>query len=355
MESKEKKEQDVKDIVRLSRYVIYLAVIFLIVMVIEVITIFRINDRQPVLTENNKAKMEIAAPDLKASAVLNVPVDEVWQAPDTSALPLGNQGKMIRYGRELIVHTSSYLGPQGSVAKISNGMNCQNCHLNGGTKPFANNFSVFFVNYPKLSNRSGRVEPAFERVKECFERSLNGKSPRADSKEMLAILAYLKWVGKDTAKGQKIKGQSVEKLPYLENAADPLKGQVVYVSKCQSCHGNNGEGILAENKKSYVNPPLWGIHSYNDGAGMYRLINFSGFVKNNMPFGASYQNTQLTDEEAWNVAAYVNSQPRPHKNQESDYKVLSKKPIDFPFSPYDDKFSEKQHKFGPFKPIEIQK
>ncbi|WP_354334183.1 c-type cytochrome [Pedobacter sp. CG_S7] len=282
-----------------------------------------------VITQNRKENKERPT-DLKSNV--------------TTTIPLRNNGEMISYGRELIVHTSLYLGPKGSVAQISNGMNCQNCHLDAGTKPYANNFSVFFFSYPKLSNRSGRVEQASERINECFERSLNGIALKEDSKEMKAILAYLEWVAKDLVKSSKLKAPSVEKLPYLDYAADPIKGKIVYIAKCKSCHENNS-----------TIPPLWGSGSYNDGAGMYRLRNFSGFVKNNMPLGASYQNTQLTDEEAWNVAAYVNSQPRPHKDQYGDYKVLSTKPIDFPFGLYQDEFNEKQHKYGPFKPIEKKK
>ncbi|MDP9047651.1 MAG: cytochrome C, partial [Bacteroidota bacterium] len=51
------------------------------------------------------------------------------------------------------------------------------------------------------------------------------------------------------------------------------------------------------------------------------------------------------------VAAYINSQPRPHFNQQSDWKDIRQKPLDFPFVPYSDSFSQKQHKYGPFKPI----
>ncbi|MEB0249943.1 hypothetical protein QN344_07330, partial [Mucilaginibacter sp. 5B2] len=57
------------------------------------------------------------------------------------------------------------------------------------------------------------------------------------------------------------------------------------------------------------------------------------------------------DEEAWNVAAFVNSQPRPHKEQSKDYPNVSKKPNDLPFGPFADLFSAKQHKYGPFGPI----
>jgi thiosulfate dehydrogenase len=277
--------------------------------------------------------------------------EDAWKAPEESSIPAGKEGEMIRYGKDLLAHTSQYFGPNGSIAMISNGLNCQNCHLAGGTKLFGNNYASFISSYPKMSNRSGRIEPAAERIAECFERSLGGSVPDTAGREVQAMLAYMKWVGKDVKKGQKLFGNASEKLDYLDYAADPEKGKAVFMAKCKVCHGASGEGILNADKKTYLYPPLWGKHSYNDGAGMYRLSNFAGFVKNNMPFGSSYQSPQLTNEEAWNVAAFVNSQPRPHRDQHEDWKDLSKKPIDAPFGPYADGFSEKQHKYGPFKPI----
>ena len=274
-----------------------------------------------------------------------------WKAPGERTIPAGKLGAMIRYGRELLAHTSNYLGPKGSVAQLSNGMNCQNCHLDGGTRLFGNNYANFIASYPKMSNRSGRVEPATERIAECFERSLAGQVPDTNGREVQAMLAYMKWLGQNVKKGQQLFGTSTEKLPFPDRPADPGKGRLVYAAKCQSCHGGKGEGLLAADKKSYIYPPLWGINSYNDGAGMYRIGNFAGFVKNNMPYGATYQKPQLSNEEAWSVAAFVNSRPRPHRNQHKDWPDLKNKPIDFPFGPYADKFSERQHKYGPFKPM----
>ena len=43
---------------------------------------------------------------------------------------------------------------------------------------------------------------------------------------------------------------------------------------------------------------------------------------------------------------------RPVKDLSKDWPKISGKPIDHPFGPYSDSFSENQHKFGPFKPIE---
>jgi thiosulfate dehydrogenase len=277
---------------------------------------------------------------------------EVWQAPDTTQIPKDENGKLIEYGRELIVHTSHYFGPRGSVMPMSNGMNCQNCHLDAGTKPFGNNYSAVAATYPKFRARSGTEESIEKRINDCFERSLNGIALKNDSHEMKAIVAYITWLGKDVEKGKSPAGAGLVKLSYLDRPASVEHGKLVYDQKCTVCHGINGEGIKLSDQSGYQYPPLWGEQSYNIGAGLYRLSRFAGYVKANMPFGATYDAPQLTDEEAWDVAAYVNSLPRPEKDLSSDWPDISKKPIDHPFGPYADGFEEAQHKLGPFKPIE---
>lgn len=258
---------------------------------------------------------------------------------------------LAQYGRALIENTSYYLGPQGKVAAITNGMNCQNCHLDGGTLPWANNYGAVASTYPKYRDRSGSVETIEKRVNDCLERSLNGKALDSNSKEMRAIVAYMHWLGDDIPKGKKPKGSGIMELKYLDRPADPVKGALVYQNKCQSCHGQDGQGQLNSDGNGYAYPPLWGVHSYNSGAGLFRLSRFAGYVKNSMPFGVDYETTQLTDEEAWDVAAFVNSRPRPSKDLSSDWPDISKKPVDHPFGPYSDGFSEDQHKYGPFEPI----
>jgi thiosulfate dehydrogenase len=264
----------------------------------------------------------------------------------------GEQRKLVIYGEELIAHTSKYLGPNGSVAHLTNGMNCQNCHLDAGTRPLGNNYSAVFSTYPKFRERSGRIESIYKRVSDCMERSLNGTAIDSNSYEFKAIYAYMQWLGKDVKKDVKPYQSGIKRLKFLDRAADPSKGKLVYDAQCKSCHGENGQGVKDANGMAYLYPPVWGEHSYNDGAGLYRLSNFAGYVKYNMPFGKSSVNAQvLSDEEAWDVAAYVNSQPRPSKDQTSDWPNKSKKPVDFPYPPYGDEFSTLQHKYGPFKPI----
>ena len=260
---------------------------------------------------------------------------------------------MARYGHELIANTSYYLGPKGTVAQITNGMNCQNCHLNGGTVPWGNNYGAVASTYPQLRARSGGLETIVKRISDCMERSLNADKPvDSNSKEMKAIIAYMHWLGEDVPKKHKPKGSGIMDLPFLDRAADPQNGQMVYTGKCQRCHGLDGQGKMKPDGTGYEYPPLWGEHSFNTAAGLYRISRFAGYVKNNMPFAeVEYHNPQLTDEEAWDVAAFVNSQSRPSKVFKEDWPDISKKPIDHPFGPFTDGFSEEQHKYGPFKPI----
>lgn len=275
-----------------------------------------------------------------------------WQAPDESTLNDNPNKEIILYGKDLIAHTAEYFGPKGTIYKAStNGMNCQNCHLDAGTKIFGNNYSAVASTYPKFRARSGKIENVYKRVNDCFERSLNGKALDTTSKEMQAIVAYINWLGKDVPKGKIPEGSGLKKVDFLNRAADPEKGKTIYINKCAVCHKADGQGVMNEEKTTYTYPPLWGEHSYNDGAGLYRISNFAKYIKYNMPLGASYDNAILSNEEAWDIAAYVNSQKRPHKNTKSDWPKMEQKPFDHPFGPYADGFPEKQHKYGPYKPI----
>jgi len=275
-----------------------------------------------------------------------------WVGPDIAndTTIKGEERVLILYGQDLIAHTSKYFGPKGSVSKLTNGMNCQNCHLNAGNQPWGNNYGAVFSTYPKYRDRSGTVESIYKRVSDCMERSLNGKALDSTSREFTAIYSYIKYLGKNVQKDKKPIGSGIEKIKFLDRAADPQKGQIVYVAKCQICHGNNGQGQLLANNEEYAYPPVWGEQSYNDGAGLYRISNLAGYLKNNMPYlQTSHEKPTLSDEQSWDLAAYINSQARPHMNQSKDWPNIKKKPFDYPYGPYTDSFSEQQHKYGPYQ------
>lgn len=119
----------------------------------------------------------------------------------------------------------------------------------------------------------------------------------------------------------------------MNRPADPVRGKLVYADQCQSCHQADGQGLVAKGQREYTYPPLWGSLSYNDGAGLYRLSNFAGYVKYNMPNGATHDAPMLSDEDSWDVAAYVNSQPRPKMNIAKDWPDASRSPLITPSAP----------------------
>ena len=116
-------------------------------------------------------------------------VDPLKQS-NKNVLP-AEKAELIKYGKELIAHTSKYFGPTGSIAIKANTLNCQSCHLEAGTKKWGNNYLAVFATYPRFRERSGTIETIQKRVSDCFERSLNGPPPDSLSKEMRAIISYI--------------------------------------------------------------------------------------------------------------------------------------------------------------------
>ena len=141
--------------------------------------------------------------------------------------------------------------------------------------------------------------------------------------------------------------------PPIRSAAEPL-----YAHVCATCHEPDGSGVRNSHCKlrsGIRDPPLWGPDTFNDGAGMARIITFANFIHFNMPHGADYLDPRLSVENAWDTAAFVLSHPRPSRpGLEHDFPDLFLKPVDAPFGPYADNFSERQHKYGPFVPIRIE-
>jgi thiosulfate dehydrogenase len=169
------------------------------------------------------------------------------------------------------------------------------------------------------------------------------------------MVAYIKFLSTGVATGETLPGLGSGHMPELNRASDPARGRAVYARGCLACHNGDGSGMprsSADLALGYVNPPLWGGESFNDGAGMARLSTMANFVHFNMPHGTDYLDVRLTVEESWDVAAYVLSQPRPQKaGLDKDFPDLLSKPIDTPYPPYADGFSRAQHKYGPFAPI----
>ena len=275
-----------------------------------------------------------------------------WKIP--TSLPAGAQGASIQRGELLISQTAKYLGPEMSDPSkriAGNHMACKNCHLNSGKQSNALGFVGITARFPQYRGRENREIKLEERINGCFERSLNGRYLSEDSPEMKDMLAYMQWLSQGISKGVKVKGQGIPKLELLDRAANPETGKVIYTSKCSVCHQPTGAGMATnvnDRSQGYIYPPLWGSDSFNNGAGMARVITAAQYIKANMPFG----NATLTDAEAFDVAAYINSLQRPQKSGlENDFPDRGKKPVDAPFAPWPDNFTAQQHKYGPFRPM----
>jgi thiosulfate dehydrogenase len=274
---------------------------------------------------------------------------------DARAPVMATQAPTAEYGERLIRETTRYLGqyqPNVAMRYSGNSLDCSSCHLVSGSDPGTLSLVETAKRYPRFSGRDGVDGDLRDRINGCMERSMNGRALDRDSPEMIAMETWI--LGLNQAWGIMSEDRKVTEEPPAfrepDRAADLVAGQQAYAAKCQICHGENGEGLQESTELSdgFVFPPLWGPESYNNGAGMNRVLTAAGFIKARMPLGQP----DLTDDEAFDVSAYINSKPRPVKaSLEADYPELFRKPVDSPYGPYADPFPQEQHQYGPFSPI----
>ncbi|MDJ1158354.1 c-type cytochrome [Chelatococcus sp. SYSU_G07232] len=278
--------------------------------------------------------------------------------PDIATVPDTPEGRAIKYGYELVTATYAHIGPEVAQTEMryaGNNLTCQSCHLQAGAQVYAMPYVGVWGAFPQYRARENEVSTLEERINGCMMRSMNGRPLPHDSREMKAMLAYMKWLSSGVPVGASLVGAGTLAITEPARAADPARGAAVYAETCAACHGENGLGLRngrAGDAKGYQFPPLWGPDSYNTGAGMYRLLTAAAFIKNNMPVGTTHAAAALSDENAYDVAAFINSQPRPEKaDLDKDFPDRRKKPVDAPFPPWIDGFGAAQHKYGPFEPI----
>jgi thiosulfate dehydrogenase len=275
---------------------------------------------------------------------------------DRAAKPSAPVNATEEYGKRLIAQTPEYLGPDvadSKMRRMNSRLACASCHIGAGVEPGNLSLATAFTKYPRISPRSGGNETIQDRINGCMMRSMNGSALADDSPEMVAMVAYLRYLAdQDAASGasrRKDHDPAAFKTP--NRAADLKAGEEVFSKRCGACHGAEGAGMQAAREPihGFVFPPLWGPNSFNDGAGMHRVLTAAKFVKARMPLG----NANLSDDQAFDVAAFINSRPRPEmQGLERDYPDRTKKPVDTGYAPYADSFSMEQHRFGPFQPIE---
>jgi thiosulfate dehydrogenase len=300
----------------------------------------------------------------RSSAVSTTSASQLapWVVPDPDKLPDDIFGRSVRYGRDLIAHTSALIGPDAADASMrysGNGLECQSCHLDAGTRRFGLPLAGAWAVFPTFIGRENEVRTLEERINGCMERSLNGRPLPEGGPEMKAILAYIRYISDGVPVGKPALGRGTPVLPLPDKASDPQHGAEVFQSQCAICHQPDGQGKrldaaeATQERRRFQFPPLWGPESYNDGAGMARSITAADFIRANMPYGTDFEHPVLTPQDAFDVAVFVNSQPRPHKvGVDNDYPDPSLKPLDAAYPPFADPFPAEQHRVGPWSPIQ---
>jgi thiosulfate dehydrogenase len=295
---------------------------------------------------------EMAVTNVMASSDATVESSEVWPQPDPAMLPEGPHKDQVLYGEALIRSTYEYVGPDvadPNMRYAGNHLACGSCHQDAGRQRYGLSFIGVADAYPRDMARENEVRTLTQRINGCFERSMNGRTLPADSPEIAAMIAYIGFLSE--AAPPAMDGRGAPALGLMDRAADPARGAQVYSTYCSVCHGVEGQGApQTDGSTGYLYPPLWGLDSFNNGAGMHRIMKAASFIRANMPFGVTYETPILTEEEAFDVAAFINVQPRPEKaGLDQDYPDRTRKPVDAPFPPYADDYSQEQHKFGPWK------
>jgi thiosulfate dehydrogenase len=202
--------------------------------------------------------------------------------------------RSLRRGRAILRLTRDSL-----PANVGNRLACVSCHALDGTQKDALPLVGAYSRFPQYRARSGHVDLIEDRVNDCFERSMNGRALDRSGADMRDVVTYLAFLSRGVPAGARVDGQGVPALDAM--AGDTTSGARLFAATCVSCHGPQGQGTS-------IAPPLWGPHSYNIGAGMTRIRTAAAFIRSAMP-----QNKpgSLTSQEAFDLAAYVNSRPRP--------------------------------------------
>jgi thiosulfate dehydrogenase len=237
--------------------------------------------------------------------------------------PLAQQ---IRWGFKLFTNT-----PQEAPQFTGGTVTCANCHLNAGQRERALPLVGVAGLFPEYNNRAVRLISLGDRIVDCFLRSENatgvgGELPTPTAKEVLAISAYIAWLSRGHAVGSNPawRGQNAIPAASLIPIAklNPAHGEAVFMERCTSCHGADGQGVQVGDKKP---GPLWGPNSWNDGAGASRVYTLAGIIRYTMPY---LDPGGLGDDDAQHVAAFITSKPRPsYPYKDRDY-VGGKIPVD---------------------------
>jgi thiosulfate dehydrogenase len=182
---------------------------------------------------------------------------------------------------------------------VGNSLRCASCHLDNGLRPNAMPWVGSYARFPQYRARSGKVDLIEDRINDCFARSMNGWPLAASGRDMRDVVTYLAFLSTGIPVGAQMEGQGLARLKPLDGNRD--RGAAMFVSTCARCHGGDGQGTA-------LAPPVWGPRSYNVGAGMANIITAASFIHAAMPLDRAQK---LTEQQAFDIATYLNTRPRP--------------------------------------------
>jgi thiosulfate dehydrogenase len=250
-----------------------------------------------------------SAPDSKTTVTFHPPSEQ--------DMPKDEFGKTIQLGKDIFDHTERYA--REYVGTASN-LRCSSCHLDAGRLAHSAPLWGAYVSYPAYRSKNKHVNTFPERMQGCFKYSMNGKAPPLGDPILVALESYSYWLASGAPIDPKIAGRGYPKLPKPALPADYARGQQVFEQHCALCHGADGAGQMdASGKRGF--PALWGAKSFNWGAGMGSIKNASGFIKANMPLGLG---GTLSDQQAWDVATFMDSHERPQDPRYKDSIVATR-------------------------------
>lgn len=236
--------------------------------------------------------------------------------PSRADFPGGPFGEKVKQGEAIFNHTNTHTV---SRRYVGNEQVCSGCHLDAGR--LANSAPLWgaWVSYPAYRRKTKSVTTLIERIQGCFKYAMNAQGseakypPATESDTIESLISYAYWLSTGARTGDSnIAGRGYARVAETSLGFDPGRGKIVYEKNCAVCHGANGEGQWAQGE--VVFPALWGPNSYNWGAGMHKINTAAAYIKWNMPLGISssvQMYALLTDQEAWDVAAFMNSHERP--------------------------------------------
>ena len=238
----------------------------------------------------------------QAKPIQNAGRGAAFTPPPESAIPHDQFGAMVRLGEHIFHNTQRY-----AAGFVGDQLQCSNCHIDRGRLAGASPMWAAYVAFPAYRSKNGHVNTFQERMQGCFRFSMNGKAPPLNSKTLVALETYSYFLAKGAPTGAHLAGRGYPKLKKPALPMDYARGARVYTQRCSLCHGASGQGRASADGRT-VFPPLWGAHSFNWGAGMGSVSNAANFIKANMPFS---QGGSLTNQQAWDVALFVDSHDRP--------------------------------------------